>query len=44
MDTLIGWAREHGLQRLELRTSTMGRKLYDQAGFEPAEFLVLRLE
>ncbi len=44
MDTLIDWAREHGLQRLELRTSTMGRKLYDQAGFEPAEFLVLRLE
>jgi GNAT superfamily N-acetyltransferase len=44
MDTLIDWAREHGLQWLELRSSTMARKLYEQIGFEPAEFLVLRLE
>jgi len=44
MDALIEWSREHGLQRLELRSSTMGRALYQQTGFEPAEFLILRLE
>lgn len=44
METLVGWSREQGLQRLELRTSTIGRTLYERAGFEPAEFLILRLE
>lgn len=44
MDRLIGWSREHGIQRLELRSSSMARKLYEQIGFEPLEFLALRLE
>jgi ribosomal protein S18 acetylase RimI-like enzyme len=44
METVIAYGREHGLQRLELRTSDMGRDLYESVGFEPAEFLILRLD
>ncbi len=43
MQAVIDYGREHGLQRLELRTSDMGRSLYESLGFEPAEFLILRL-
>lgn len=44
MEALIAYARAAGLRRLELRTSDMGRHLYEQLGFVPAEFLILRLD
>jgi ribosomal protein S18 acetylase RimI-like enzyme len=44
METVIAYGREHDFQRLELRTSDMGRDLYESVGFEPAEFLILRLD
>lgn len=44
MDVMIGYGREHGLQRLELRTSEAGRPLYTALGFEPLEILILRLD
>jgi GNAT superfamily N-acetyltransferase len=44
MGAVIEYGHEHGLQRLELRTSHEGRALYESIGFEPAEFLILRLD
>lgn len=44
MDAVIAYAREHGLQRLELKTSDAGRSLYSGLGFEPYEILILRLD
>jgi GNAT superfamily N-acetyltransferase len=44
MQAVIAHGRELGLQRLELRTSDTGRPLYERAGFQPAEFLILRLD
>jgi hypothetical protein len=41
---VIAYGREHNFQRLELRTSDMGRDLYESVGFEPAEFLILGLD
>ncbi len=44
MDVVTEYGREHGLQRLELKTSEMGRSLYTALGFEPYEILILRLD
>lgn len=44
MEAVIAYGREHGMQRLELRTSDMGRALYESVGFEPAEFMIMRLD
>lgn len=44
MDAAIAYGRETGLQRLELRTSMMGRALYESVGFESAELMILRLD
>lgn len=44
MDAVMAYGREHGLQRLELRSSTMGRRLYAGLGFAPQEVLMLKFE
>lgn len=44
MEAAQEYGREHGLQRLELRTSEQGRSLYAALGFEPKEVLMLSLE
>lgn len=43
MTTLIAWAREHGLHRLILWASDMGRPLYEYLGFAPSRGLELNL-
>jgi GNAT superfamily N-acetyltransferase len=43
MTTLIAWAREHGLHRLILWASDMGRPLYEGLGFAPSRGLELHL-
>jgi ribosomal protein S18 acetylase RimI-like enzyme len=42
METVIGFAQEHGLRSLELRTSEAARPLYDALGFKSHEILTLR--
>lgn len=42
METVIGFAEEQGLQRLELRTTDAGRPLYAALGFTTHEVLTLR--
>lgn len=44
MHIIIAWGREQGLQRLELRSSDMGRPLYPTLGFKPQEVLMLNIE
>ncbi len=44
MNAVITCGHEHGLQRLELKTSEAGRSLYTALGFEPYEILILRLD
>ncbi|HEU5440218.1 MAG TPA: GNAT family N-acetyltransferase [Ktedonobacterales bacterium] len=43
MQMLIAWAREHGLLRLILRASDMGRPLYSELGFAPSRGMELDL-
>lgn len=43
MDAVIAFGREAGLQRLELRSSDMGRMLYESVGFESVELMILKL-
>lgn len=43
MKTLIAWARAHGLLRLLLRASDMGRPLYEDLGFAPSRGLEMNL-
>jgi len=44
MEQVIAYGRDQGLQRLELRTSTSGRPLYEAMGFRAEEFMLLRLD
>lgn len=44
MQAAIAYGREQGLQRLELRTSPVGRALYESVGFEAVELLIKRLD
>ncbi len=43
MEAIIVWGREHGLQRLELRSSDDGRALYEAVGFERQDLMLLYL-
>lgn len=40
MEQVIAYGREHGIQRLELRTSPMARPLYEALGFRAHELLM----
>jgi ribosomal protein S18 acetylase RimI-like enzyme len=44
MEAVIAFSREQGLQRLELRSSELGRVLYESVGFETAEYMILKLD
>jgi GNAT superfamily N-acetyltransferase len=39
----IGWARDHGYERLVLHASSEGRPLYEGLGFQPSSEMRIRL-